>query len=893
MAKDIPLFFAFNHGEVSKSALSRIDQTALRLAAEEQINWQPSVLGPMSLRAGLGYLGSTFNDSVAEFLSFIFGVSDTALIELTNQLMRVWVNDALITAPSVSTTITNGDFSSGTGWTLSATPSTALAQVAGGALLLHSEPLGGAAYAERAVTVAAPDQNVVHRLRIVVTRGPVTFQIGSTSGAEDYFARTSLGSGTHSIAFTPTSGTFYPRLSTNTRTTKNIDSIQVESAGTVTIPAPWLAADLPYVRYVQSGDIIYVACDGYQQRQIERRDNGSWSIVLFEQTGGPYAPQPSWATEIVLTPNQHNGGNGTIDTASNYFKSAYVNSLINIDCSGQQRVELLGAENEFSQPIKVEGVNTEDRKITITINGSWVGTVTTQRSVVSDTEGFVDVSTNTVNATFNIDDSATHANVTVWYRQGFKAGEYTSGTANIQCSYSGGGGRGEARIITLNSSQEVAMEVTNLFESGAGSKTWAPSDWSNDLGWPSACGIHDGRLFYGGRDKIWGSVSDDYTNFDETNVTDAGPINRSFGFGPFANVNWILSLNRLIVGRDASVVSIRSSAFDSPLTPTDFTMRDCSSKGTARLPAVKIDDNGVYVDKSGRRVYELAFDGSKGDYGDKDLTRLNLDIGAQGFVDIAVQRQPDTRIHLVRGDGLAAVLIYDVPDQVIAWYRVQTDGVIENVVVLPGDQEDAVYYVVKRTINGATKRYLERFALDSNCVGGTLNYQADAYVVISQASSTTITGLSHLEAKTVCVWANGKDLGTYTVASGQIVVSEAVTSAIVGLVYTATFQSAKLAYAAQIGTALNQKKKIDHVGFVLLNTHYQGLEYGPDFTTMDNLPLVEEDAITSANTVWSEYDAEMIQFPGEWHTDTRLCLRATAPRPCTMMGATFTLTTNE
>lgn len=892
MAIDIPLLFAFNHGEVSKSALGRIDQQAMRLAAEEQINWQPSVLGPMTLRAGLGYLFSTHGDAAMRPIPFVFGVDDTAILMLTDQLMEVSVSDAKITAPSVATTIANGDFSSATGWTLSAIPSTAEAAISGGLLQLHSEPLGGSAYAERAVTVGAPDQNVVHRLRIVVTRGPVTFQVGSTSGAEDYFERTSLGTGTHSIAFTPTGATFYPRMSTTTRTTKNIDSIQVEGAGTFSIPAPWLAADLPYVRFIQSGDVVYADCEGYQQRQIERRDNGSWSIVLYEQTGGPYADKPSWATEVIMQPNQHNAGNGTIDTASTYFKSTHVNSLINIDCTGQQRLELLGAANEYSQPIQIEGVTTADRQFAYTISGSWVGTVTYQRSVISDTEGFVDIGTNTSNATASVDDSATHANITTWYRHGFKSGDYTSGTANILYSYQGGGGRGEARIIGINSAQEAAIEVTNLFKDVGGRKTWAPGDWSDELGWPSAVGIHDGRLFHGGRDKIWGSVSDDYLNFDELFVGDAGPINRSFGFGPFANVNWILSLNRLIVGRDASVVSIRSSSFDAPLTPTDFTMRDCSSHGTARLQAIKIDDVGIYVDKSGNRVYELAFDASKGDYADRDLTRLNIDIGAQGFVDLAVQRQPDTRIHLVRGDGLAAVLIYDVADAVVAWYRVQTDGFIENVVVLPGNQEDAVYYVVRRTINGSTKRYLERFALAANCVGGTLNYQADAYVVISQASSTTITGLSHLEAKTVVVWANGKDLGSYTVASGSITISEAVTSAIVGLSYSATFQSAKLAYAAQLGTALNQKKKIDHVGLTLLNTHYQGIEFGPDFTTMDFLPLVEEGAVTASNTMWTEYDSDPIEFQGEWHTDARLCLRATAPRPATVMAVTFHIETN-
>jgi hypothetical protein len=89
------------------------------------------------------------------------------------------------------------------------------------------------------------------------------------------------------------------------------------------------------------------------------------------------------------------------------------------------------------------------------------------------------------------------------------------------------------------------------------------------------------------------------------------------------------------------------------------------------------------------------------DYDDRDLTRLNLDIGVPGFVDIDKSTQPDKMIWLARGDGQCAALLYDVKDEVEAWWRIQTLGVIENVAVLPngsssGGIEDLVYFVVRR-----------------------------------------------------------------------------------------------------------------------------------------------------------------------------------------------------
>ena len=160
---------------------------------------------------------------------------------------------------------------------------------------------------------------------------------------------------------------------------------------------------------------------------------------------------------------------------------------------------------------------------------------------------------------------------------------------------------------------------------------------------------------------------------------------------------------------------------------------------------------------------------------------------------------------------------------------------------------------------------------------------------------TVVSGLSHLEGQEVVAWSMGIDLRAYTVSGGSIAIrsSAPVTSCIVGLWYEARYKSAKQAFAAAMGTPLNQRKRIDHVGLIMADTHYQGLQYGPDFDTMDDLPLVESHEETAANTVWESYDRDMIEFPGEWSTDSRVCLKAAAPRPVTLMALTVSMLTNE
>src|SRR5713101_1648713 len=92
---------------------------------------------------------------------------------------------------------------------------------------------------------------------------------------------------------------------------------------------------------------------------------------------------------------------------------------------------------------------------------------------------------------------------------------------------------------------------------------------------------------------------------------------------------------------------------------------------------------------------------------------------------------------------------------------------------------------------------------------------------------------------------------------------------------------------------LTQRKRIDHVGLVLYDANYQGIAFGQRFDALDNLPLYESGAATPAGTTWSEYDEPMIEAPGSWQTDARLCLLAQAPNPCTVGGVVIGLTTHE
>jgi hypothetical protein len=912
---------AFNRGLISPLALARTDVERIRLSAETMVNWTPKTQGAMRLRAGLGYIGASASDNPAMWIPFVASTTDTALLEITDLSMRVWIDDALLTRASVSSTVTTGDFSSSTGWTEDNAGGGGCS-FGGSGLTLNATSRGGRASCHQSVSTSSGGTE--HALRIVVARGPVTFKCGSVVGRDDYISETTLREGIHSLAFTPSSAYVVQFLSSQ-QVDRIVTSIAVESSGVVTIPAPWVEADLDLIRPAQSADVVFVACQGYRQRRIERRGTGrSWSLVKYYTDKGPFRGKTA---DGVLLKVAKTYGNTTLTADRSFFTQNHVGAIFRLFHNGAKGTFILGGNNQFIDPFLVSGITPDnvrgdtghaggrDRYWTYSITGTWSGTITMQRSLIDRDFGYVDAPQKaTPHDTGTVDTGANHStiaanqsetmddgqdNVDYYYRMGFKGGDYTSGSATVEIDYPGDGDYGICRVVTYNSATSVAVEVLQDFRDTTYTDDWVEGSWSDVWGYPTAVALFNGRLWWTGGAQLYGSVSDDYHNFDPTTEGDAGPINRTIGEGPVDTINFMLPLQRLLLGTAGNEISVKSTTFDEPITPGNINAKEISTQGSAALPAVRVDNRGIYVQRSLKRVFELLWQLENNDHGSADLTALNPDIAADTTITgIAVQRQPDTRVHFTMADGTVAMLSYQPVDQLLCWSKVSSlgaGGIIEKVVILPGTPEDQVYYHVKRTINGGTVRYLEKQALESETVGGAVTKLADSFIVVEGVSGTTVTGLSHVEGEGVVVWAEGKYQGEYTVLSGAITLDNAVTNAdvVVGLGYTAQYKSTKLAYAAGRGTALVQRKRVNYIGLILADTHYQGLEYGRDFDNMDPLPAVRDGATVSDDTIHDAWDLDMTPFPGEWNTDSRLCLRATAPKPVTVLAAVLSVNTSD
>ena len=886
-------FLSFNRGRISRLAMARTDIKRSALAASVMTNWMPRTLGSMMLRPGLQYIDTlTGNPStnIPALIPFVFSATETALVVVNYLSVSFVVDDVMVTRPTVTAAITNPTFTSDlSGWTVAGT-----AVWSGGDASLTGD---GTNIASILQAVTINENNTEHALHIVVISGTVVLRVGSTSNGTEYIDDYTLGPGNHSIAFTVTSGSFYVKLYNQTEFAAVVSKVDIESGGDLALantfqPLLYPTTDPSGVRFDQSGDILFITSAWSLPHKIIRHDSDSrsWSFETYIPIDGPFLLENTGTTTI--TPSALDGDvtlTSSTVSSTGIFSIYNWHSLYSVTSVGQTVIDSFTSENDFTGHIRVTGIG-DTRTFAITVDGTFTANVTLQRSI-DEGASWVDVATYTTitatSLTDGLDDQI------VWYRIGVKTGGYTFGTASCALVYDAGSITGVARVTGFTSSSVVTAQVLVPFGGTTASSAWAEGSWSFRRGGPTAVGFHDGRLFWAGRDRFWGSVTDQYYTFDANFEGDAGPIARSIGYGTVDNVHWLLSLDRLIAGTDSSIVTCRSSSSNEPLTPTNFTPKRSVNIGSANIQAVQVDGGAYFVGADGGTLWELKYNDASLDYVPEDLTAIVPEIGAAGFTRLAVQRRPDTRIHCVRADGTVALLLFDRQENVICWCDIETDGVVIDVCVLPGTTEDSVYYIVYRTVNGSSSYYLEKWAQESECIGGAINKLADSFVYAA-AASNVITGLDHLEGEEVVAWGGGAYLGTFTVASGSITLhaTTTYTNRTAGLGYQAQWKSTKLAYAAGNRSGLLLKKKIDRLGLVMVDTHAQGLEYGRTFAATDPMPQTDRYGDVDQDSIWDEYDSQSFAFPGQWDTDSRLCLVANAPKPCTLLGVVIEMDTN-
>jgi hypothetical protein len=183
--------------------------------------------------------------------------------------------------------------------------------------------------------------------------------------------------------------------------------------------------------------------------------------------------------------------------------------------------------------------------------------------------------------------------------------------------------------------------------------------------------------------------------------------------------------------------------------------------------------------------------------------------------------------------------------------------------------------VVKRTISGSTKYYIERFApaiQDTESPTGWIF--CDSALTYSGSPTNTLTGLSHLEGKTVQVWVNGGPHPDRTVSAGQVSLDTPATSAVVGLK-----QESKLQTVRVLSPESAILKGLPTRGYRIdLDIRYcYNLQAGAIWARME--PVGAQDTLLRGIQ-------PNVLLAGGYDEELRICLSTDANAPTTVLGYT-------
>ena len=212
----------------------------------------------------------------------------------------------------------------------------------------------------------------------------------------------------------------------------------------------------------------------------------------------------------------------------------------------------------------------------------------------------------------------------------------------------------------------------------------------------------------------------------------------------------------------------------------------------------------------------------------------------------------------------------------------QSFALAESVAVIPSETtEDEVYVIVNRTINGSTKRFVER--LKPIEFGSDIEdaFFIDSGLTYSGSAATTISGLSHLEGENVRILANGATHPDKLVSSGEITLDRAATKAHIGLSYESTLQTMRVEAGGTEGTSQGKTKRIRDLTIRVLNS--VGAKVGPTESNLELIPFRDSSMAMDSPVPLFSGDKD-IEFPSGYDSDGFIVVKQDQALPLTILS---------
>jgi hypothetical protein len=429
---------------------------------------------------------------------------------------------------------------------------------------------------------------------------------------------------------------------------------------------------------------------------------------------------------------------------------------------------------------------------------------------------------------------------------------------------------------------------------------YAPTNnpFGSSNNFPSCVTFFEERLVFAGTNndpqKLFFSKAGDFE--DMTTGTNAGDgMSFTIGSDQVNAIKYLKGLRTLLIGTVGGEFVATASTSAEPITPTNIQIKRQAGYGTSDVDALLAGNRILFVQRAGKKVRELVFDFDTDGYIAPDLTLLAEHIAGSGvgtgFTNWTYQQEPDSIVWVVRSDGVLTGMTYQRGENVVAWHRHILGGafssgnaVVESVAAISNSLasskgEDSLYMIVKRTINGGTKRYVEvmqPFDFADNIEDA---WFLDSALQYSGSATTSLSGLDHLEGQTVSILANGSTHPDKVVSSGAITLDRSVTKATVGLKYTSALQTMRIESGSADGSAQGKVKRIQEITTRFFQT--VGAELGSSSTSTDLIPF--RDSSMAMDTAVELFTGDkQIEFNADYETDGFIYIQQQQPLPMTI-----------
>lgn len=686
------------------------------------------------------------------------------------------------------------------------------------------------------------------------------------------------------------------------------------------ITSPYYEVDLPFIRPVQSDENMYLCHPDYWPRKLTRTDHTAWTLTKVDFTDGPYEDEVTAAVESSAVSGQTTialKGDGTHfilydgeDTVpvvglvlTGADSDATAKIMVVTDWGTEGVLTLAAIDGVFEDDEDITDSGTGDATVNGTVGDAYLTYDTEAGGPFQVGETITGGTTGAIGTLRGLQDDGADGKLVIEMTTAtnFAVGETITGgtseaTGAVTASSRAHGplfDDDDAGILFRyydSTPQWTWLKVISITDDitaiaivrGADIKA-GPDDaskyrkgaWSTINGFPRSACFHGGRLVFAGSyefpNTMWGSLvgyPEDYTpgtNDDDPYIWTAADLNI---------IRWITPTRLLCIGA-LNVEATAVGPTDVPITPTDPPIiKSETTHGSDEVGILKIGKSILFLQKAGRKLREFVYTYETDAYEAPDLTQLAEHLTEGGIIELAYQQEPDSVIWALRSDGVLLGCTY-VPPGIVGWHQHHTDGDFESIATIPYQDTDQLWAIVKRTIDGDTKRYVEYLDPDIH---------VDCGLTYSGAPITVLGGLSHLEGKTIQIVGDGAVYPTEVVTGAEVTIEYEASDIYLGLGYTPSLITNRPEIKAA-GTSQVSRKRWNKVVARVIDT------FG--ITINGKIPLPARSAEMDMDTAPTPFSGDVDMTNLGWDVAGRITIEQPLPIAASVVCVLGTLVVGD